>query len=85
MPFNEKGEFIRTGPVRPSSGRPATQSSRQVSSSAKGKSDAIWWWIGGIAVLAALVGIVWAMWIFREWVMLAFGVWVAAHVRQMFR
>jgi hypothetical protein len=31
------------------------------------------------------VGIVWAMWIFREWVMLAFGVWVAAHVRQMFR
>lgn len=85
MPFNEKGEFIRSGPARPSPGRPATQSRRQVPLSAEGKSDAIWWWIGGIAALAALVGIAWAMWIFREWVMLAFGVWVAAHIRKMFR
>jgi hypothetical protein len=85
MPFNEKGEFIRTGPVRPSPDRPVARPRRQGTRSGGGKSDAIWWWIGGIAVLAALVGIVWAMWIFREWVMLAFGVWVAAHVRQMFR
>ncbi len=85
MPFNEKGEFIRTGPVRPSPDKPATQPRKQRSRSAGGKSDAIWWWVGGIAALAALVGIVWAMWIFREWVMLAFGVWVAAHIRQMFR
>ena len=82
MPFNEKGEFIRTGPVRPSPDKPATQPR---SRSAGGKSNAIWWWVGGIAALAALVGIVWAMWIFREWVMLAFGAWVAARIRQMFR
>jgi hypothetical protein len=85
MPFNEKGEFIRSAPARPSPTRAAAQPRREVTRAAGKQSNTIWWVIGTIVAIAALVGIAWVLWLIREWLMLAFGVWVAAYIRQMFR
>jgi fatty acid desaturase len=85
MPFNEKGEFIRSAPARPSPTGAATQPRREVTRSAGKQSNTIWWVIGTIAALAALVGIAWVLWLIREWLMLAFGVWVAAQIRGIIR
>jgi len=85
MPFNEKGEFIRSGAARPRSVSPPIQTRRQVSRSSGRKGNAIWWWLGWSTALVGLVGIVWAMWIFRQWVMFAFGLWAAAQICQKFR
>jgi hypothetical protein len=85
MPFNEKGEFIRSTPARPSPTGAAAQPRREATRAAGKQSNTIWWVIGAITAIAALVGIAWVLWLIREWLMLAFGVWVAAYIRQMFR
>lgn len=80
MPFNDKGEFIRSAPARPS------PSSTKTGAQPRAKqSNTIWWVIGTIAAIATLVGVVWVLWLIREWLMFGFGIWVAVQLRQMLR
>lgn len=85
MPFNEKGEFIRATPARPSLSGAAAQPKREVSRSAGKQSSSIWWVLRALAALAAVVGIVWVLWAFREWLLVALGFWISARLQQMFR
>jgi hypothetical protein len=83
MPFNEKGEFIRS-PARAVQAnrtqvRPAAPSTR--SSSSRGNLITI---AKGLAALALLAGLIWFVVVFREWIVIGLGLWLISKLRNLF-
>jgi hypothetical protein len=69
MPFNDKGEFIRSG--RPPK-RPA-----QAGSDTTLTWEDIGYLILGLLLIALLVGLLWILWPFRALLSIVFGLWLS--------
>ncbi len=74
MPFNEKGEFIRT---RRSAARScdSTELSR----------DDLLTVAKGLGALVLLAGLIWFVVVFREWIAITLGFWVVSSLRAWLR
>lgn len=85
MPFNEKGEFIRTGRDASSgAGRPDRLS--RTRSYAEGISRDDWFTIAkGLGALALLAGMIWMVVVFRDWIAIGLGLWVVSILRAWLR
>lgn len=85
MPFNEKGEFIRN------SHTPSTPPKRgETTSSSQGSTDPITaddliTITKGLAALGLLVGLIWLVITFREWIAMALVLWIASWARRLWR
>ena len=94
MPFNEKGEFIRA-PARSSRPRPASRrklrrpirpipqatASAAVESGVNGVDLATM--VIGLVTLVLVVGLVWFVVAFREWLLLSFVLWSISQLRKL--
>ena len=85
MPFNEKGEFIR------SSHAPSTPPKRgETTSSSQGSTDPITaddliTIAKGLAALGLLVGLIWLVIAFREWIAMALVLWIVSLAKRLWR
>ncbi len=78
MPFNEKGEFIRSKP------NPAHQQQSQTNAVTTGWKVVSAIFIG-LLTIAALIGVVWAFVAFRNWILIGLWLWAVACIRRVFR
>ena len=84
MPFNEKGEFIRT--VRDASGAGKPDRATRTRSGGEGISRDDWFAIAkGLGALVLLAGLVWVVVVFREWIAIGLGLWVLSSLRAWLR
>jgi hypothetical protein len=77
MPFNEKGEFIRA-PARAA----RTTSSRSRASFGQ---DQLITMAQGLGALVVLVGLVWLVLVFRQWIVIGLVLWLASSLRGWLR
>lgn len=84
MPFNEKGEFIRTGGDVSGSGKLDRES--RTRSGGEGISRDDWFTIAkGLGALVLLAGLIWMVVVFREWIAIGLGLWVVSSLRAWLR
>lgn len=74
MPFNEKGEFIRTRRSEAKPCDPAELSRDDLLTVAK-----------GFGALVLLAGLIWFVVVFREWIAITLGFWVVSSLRAWLR
>lgn len=84
MPFNEKGEFIRTGGDVSGSGKPDRESRTRTGGEGISR-DGYFAIAKGLGALALLAGLVWVVVVFREWIPIVIGFWVVRSLRGLFR
>lgn len=84
MPFNEKGEFIRSG--RSNSGAGIPDRLIRTHGGGDGISRDDWITIAkGLGALALLALFIWVVVVFREWIAIAIGLWVVSSLRDWLR
>lgn len=84
MPFNEKGEFIRSDRSNPGAGKPDRLIRTQDRGDGISRDD----WITiakGLGALALLALLIWVVVVFREWIAIAIGFWVVSSLRGLFQ
>ncbi len=83
MPFNEKGEFIRLPSKAVQASRTQPQSAGTPTNTSFDKQELIT--IGkALAALALLVGSLWFLVVFREWIVIGLGLWLISKLRSLF-
>lgn len=78
MPFNEKGEFIRS-PARTDATSTSTQSTESISR------DDLITIAKGLAALLLLAGLIWFVVVFREWIVMGLVLWLVSSLRGWLR
>lgn len=84
MPFNEKGEFIRTGRYASGAGKP--DQVIRTGRGGEGISRDDWFAIAkGLGALAVLAGLLWFVVAFHEWIAIGLGLWLVSSLRDWMR
>lgn len=85
MPFNEKGEFIRPNrPTAASSGQAFTGQKKAMNPDRQGRNQ--WLTLAkGLGALVLLVGLIWFVGMFREWILISLALWLVSSLRAWLR
>ena len=80
MPFNEKGEFIRTGRDASGAGKPDRRSRTRCHGEGISRDD--WFTIAkGLGALLLLAGLIWFVVAFHKWIAIGLGLWLVSSLR----
>ncbi|MEB3262442.1 MAG: hypothetical protein VKK94_05735 [Cyanobacteriota bacterium] len=84
MPFNEKGEFIRSPARAVQANRSQRRHAATSTSSSISREDLITI-AKGLAAVALLAGLIWLVVVFREWIVIGLGLWLISKLRSWLR
>ena len=80
MPFNEKGEFIRTGRSAALAAPVVTRQAEPCGPAALSRDDLLTI-AKGLGALVLLAGLIWFVVVFHEWIAIALGLWLMSSMR----
>jgi hypothetical protein len=85
MPFNAKGEFIRSNRSTATSPAKAFTGQGQAMHSGGPGRNQLLTLAKGLGGLVLLVGLLWFVGMFREWILIGLGLWLVSRLRAWLR